>query len=173
MAQLRVQQIARPVRDPVDEPGGRIDVRLDDRRVGQAPEDLLVGDLGPPLGDRVVGVSLVDVGHDLVFPVDLGERLGIADLGETVGVERVVEEELAVPVVEVLHDPEPDLVEMTLAVHPPGRLPRVLHGRQQQADQDPDDRDDDQELDQREARADAAVHGGELQESSCACYDFW
>ena len=64
----------------------------------------------------------------------------------------MVKEELAVPVVEVLLDPQADLVEMALTVHPPRRLPSILNRRQQEPDQDRDDGDDDQQLDQRESR---------------------
>ena len=62
----------------------------------------------------------------------------------------MVQEELAVPVVEVLLDPQADLVQMTLTVHPPCRLPSRLNGREQEGDQSADDGDDHQELDQRE-----------------------
>jgi hypothetical protein len=65
----------------------------------------------------------------------------------------VVQEELAVPIVEVLHDPQPDLVQMALSVHPPRRFPRSLDRGKQQPDQERDERDHDQDLDEREAIA--------------------
>ena len=77
----------------------------------------------------------------------------MAHLRQAVGVERVVQEELAVPVVEVLHHAQADLVEMALAVHPPRRLPRPLHRREQERDQYRDNNDDDQQFDQREGTA--------------------
>ena len=39
---------------------------------------------------------------------------------------------------------QPDLAQVVLALRPPSRLARLLHGRQQQCDQDCDDRDHDQ-----------------------------
>ena len=44
-----------------------------------------------------------------------------------------------------------DLLEVVGALHPPGGFPRGLHGRQQQRDQDPDDRDHDQQFHERKA----------------------
>ena len=46
-----------------------------------------------------------------------------------------------------------DLLEVVDALHAPGRLPRRLHGGQEQRDQDRDDRDHDQQFDQRESRS--------------------
>jgi len=40
------------------------------------------------------------------------------------------------------------LLDIVRAAHSPGRFPRRLHGRQQQAHQDADDRNDHQQLDQ-------------------------
>ena len=37
-----------------------------------------------------------DDGHQLVFPIDFGERVGVGKLGSHVGVERMVQEEVAV-----------------------------------------------------------------------------
>jgi hypothetical protein len=71
-------------------------------------------------------------------------------LGGDVGLEWVVEEELAVPVVEIMHHPQPDLVRVSPAIHPPRRLADALHGREEKPDQDGNDRDDDQQLDERE-----------------------
>jgi hypothetical protein len=46
-----------------------------------------------------------------------------------------------------------DLLQVVRALISPRRLARGLHGRQQQGDEDGDDRNDHQQLDQREARA--------------------
>ena len=46
-----------------------------------------------------------------------------------------------------------DLLEVVGALDAGGGLADLLHGGQQQADQDGDDGDDDQQLDQREAGA--------------------
>ena len=69
-----------------------------------------------------------------------------------------MQEELPVPVVEVLHDSQADLMQMTLAVHAPGRLASVLHGGKQESDQHRDDRDHDQQLDQCEAGLGRSTH---------------
>ena len=74
----------------------------------------------------------------------------MAHITEAIGVERVVEEELAVPVVEVLLHSKADLVKMTLTVHPSCGLSRVLNRRQEDRQQHRDDGDDDQQFDQRE-----------------------
>ena len=50
---------------------------------------------------------------------------------------------------------EPQLLEVVGALGAAGRLARGLHGREQQCDQYRNDRDDDQELDQRETRSSA------------------
>jgi hypothetical protein len=68
----------------------------------------------------------------------------------------MMQEELAVPIVVVLHHPQANLVQMTQAVHPPSRFTRPLHRRQQQTDEHRDQRDHHQELDQRESRPDPA-----------------
>ena len=49
-----------------------------------------------------------------------------------------------------------------VALHPGGGLAHLLHGRQQQADQDGDDRDHHQQFDQREGASsrEGAEHGG-------------
>ena len=44
-----------------------------------------------------------------------------------------------------------DLLQVVLALKSPGRLARRLHGRQEQRDQYPDNRDNDQEFYKREA----------------------
>ena len=44
----------------------------------------------------------------------------------------------------------PELPEVVLALRPPARFPRRLHGRQQQPDKDADNRDDHQEFHQGE-----------------------
>ncbi len=49
---------------------------------------------------------------------------------------------------------QPDLLEVIGAFAPRGRFANLLHGRQQQADQDGDNGDDDQQLDQCECAAD-------------------
>ena len=46
-----------------------------------------------------------------------------------------------------------DLLQVVAALHAGGRLANLLHGRQQQADQDRDDGDDHQQLDQRKRRS--------------------
>jgi hypothetical protein len=46
-----------------------------------------------------------------------------------------------------------DLLQVVGALHPVGRLPDLLHGRQEQPDQDRDDGDDHQELNERKASA--------------------
>ena len=51
------------------------------------------------------------------------------------------------------------LLEAIGALHAASRLARRLHGRQQQADQNGDNRDDDQQLDQRKAAALGRFHG--------------
>jgi hypothetical protein len=45
----------------------------------------------------------------------------------------------------------PHLLEVVLALCPPRRFTRLLHGRQQQSDQDRDDRNDHQQFDQSKA----------------------
>jgi hypothetical protein len=45
---------------------------------------------------------------------------------------------------------QPHLLEVVHALRPRRRFADLLHGRQQEADQDGDDRDDDQKLDERE-----------------------
>jgi hypothetical protein len=55
---------------------------------------------------------------------------------------------------------ESDLLELVLALQPRGRVPHFLHGRQQQADQDGDDRDHHQKLDESEA---ATTHDRDLE----------
>ena len=47
-------------------------------------------------------------------------------------------------------DGDADLLEVVGALDACGGLADLLHGRQQEADQDGDDRDDDEQLDQRE-----------------------
>jgi hypothetical protein len=44
-----------------------------------------------------------------------------------------------------------NLLEIVLAFYSPRRLARGLNRWQQQRDEDPDDRDDDQQLDERES----------------------
>ena len=51
-----------------------------------------------------------------------------------------------------------ELLEVVLALRPPGRFSRRLHGRQQQPDEDADDRDDHQEFDQGEGLARTGQH---------------
>ena len=46
----------------------------------------------------------------------------------------------------VIHAGQGELLEVVLALQSPGRLPRRLHGRKQQRDQDADDRDNDQKF---------------------------
>ena len=53
---------------------------------------------------------------------------------------------------------EADLLQVVLALGPGGGLADLLHGGQQQADQDGDDRDDHQQLDERERGTDAGLH---------------
>ena len=43
-----------------------------------------------------------------------------------------------------------ELLQVVLALQPPRRFPRRLHGRQQQRDQDPDDRNDNEQFNQVE-----------------------
>ena len=45
------------------------------------------------------------------------------------------------------------LFEVVAALRAPRRFPRLLHGRQQQRDQDGDNRDDDQQFDEGEAQS--------------------
>lgn len=45
---------------------------------------------------------------------------------------------------------EPELMEIVLTLHPVGRFPNLLHGGQQQADQNGNDRDDNKQFNQRE-----------------------
>jgi hypothetical protein len=45
---------------------------------------------------------------------------------------------------------EADLFEVVLALRAPCGFPRLLHGRQQQRDQDRNDRDDDEQFDESE-----------------------
>ena len=54
---------------------------------------------------------------------------------------------------------ESDLLEVVEALHPGGSGPDLLDGREEQADQDCDDRNDDQQLDEREGGSDAATNG--------------
>jgi len=48
------------------------------------------------------------------------------------------------------HAAESELLEVILALGPPGGLACRLHGREQEADEDADDRDHHQEFDERE-----------------------
>ena len=58
---------------------------------------------------------------------------------------------------------QPHLLEVVLALRPPGGLAGGLDGGEEQADQDGDDGDDHQQLDQREAAAsEAMAHGRPL-----------
>ena len=57
--------------------------------------------------------------------------------------------EAAVGVVVVVQR-QAELLEVVLALGPVGRLADLLDGGQEQADQDRDDRDDDEQLDERE-----------------------
>src|SRR5262249_40958744 len=77
-----------------------------------------------------------------------------------VGVERMVQVELAVPVVEVLLHAHADLVQVALTLHPPCRLAGVLHRRQEQPDEHADQPDHHQQLDEREASVTTARPGG-------------
>src|SRR6185437_14641684 len=52
-------------------------------------------------------------------------------------------------IVEVVQ-PKPELLQVVLALRPRRRLADFLHGRQEQADQNGDDRDYHQQFDQRE-----------------------
>jgi hypothetical protein len=54
-------------------------------------------------------------------------------------------------VVAVVH-PQPDLLQVVLALGAAGSLPDLLNGRQEQSDEDGDDGDDDQQLDQGKPR---------------------
>jgi hypothetical protein len=55
-----------------------------------------------------------------------------------------------------------DLFEVVGALHSRCRLADLLHGGQQQANEDGDDGDDDEKLDQREGAPDGPAHGGAL-----------
>ena len=46
-----------------------------------------------------------------------------------------------------------DLLHLVLALHPRGRLADLLHGGEEQADQDGDDGDDHEQFDERESAA--------------------
>jgi len=50
-------------------------------------------------------------------------------------------------------DGQPDLLQVVLALHAVGRLPDLLDGGQQEADQDGDDGDDDEQLNERKGTA--------------------
>src|SRR5436190_16018 len=57
----------------------------------------------------------------------------------------------SVPRAEEVVEPDAELFQVVAALDAVGRLPHLLHGREQQADQDADDGDDDEQLDEREA----------------------
>ena len=76
-------------------------------------------------------------------------RAGVADSAE-------VHRELAVGALEVVQ-PEAELLQVVLALHPGRRLPHLLHGGEQQADQDGDDGDHHQQFDQGEPGAGRSV----------------
>ena len=59
----------------------------------------------------------------------------------------------------VIVEPDPHLAQVVLAVGAPGRLAGGLDGRQEQAHEHADDRHDDEQLDQREARDRFRPHG--------------
>ena len=59
--------------------------------------------------------------------------------------------------VEVIVQRETDLFEVIFALGSPSGLTGLLHGRQQQGHQDGDDRDDDQQLDERETRPGSGI----------------
>jgi hypothetical protein len=74
----------------------------------------------------------------------------------------------------VVVEAQGDLLEVVLALAPGGRLPDLLHRREQQADEDRDDGDHDQQLDQGEASAGrlAGFHGtpsGEMRGNGSEC----
>ena len=55
---------------------------------------------------------------------------------------------------------QPELLEVVLALHPPGRFAGSLHRRQEQCHQDADDGDDDEQLNQRKPTAKRTGRGG-------------
>src|SRR5262249_46923638 len=59
-------------------------------------------------------------------------------------------ERIAAVNIHIVRGGDTDLLEVVRAGCPPRRLTRLLHGRQQQGDQDSNDGDDHQQLDQRE-----------------------
>jgi hypothetical protein len=65
----------------------------------------------------------------------------------------------AVGALEIL-ERDSELLQIVLARHPPRRLPRCLHGRQQQRDENADDRDDNEQFNQVEPPAAISPESG-------------
>src|SRR5262249_37832152 len=102
--------------------------------------------------DLLVQVVLFDVGQQVGRPaparpdVVVGGAVGVRVAIDVAGREAVVG-------VVVVVQGQADLLEVVRTLHACGGLADLLHGRQQQPDEDADDGDDDQKLDQREAPA--------------------
>ena len=97
---------------------------------------------------QVVQRLLLDVGQDVIDPstglAPVGPAVGIAGPGESPAVGGKSPRGAL-----VLQTAQGKLPEVVFALHQPGSLAGRLHRRQQQRNQNPDDRNDHQQLDQR------------------------
>ena len=64
--------------------------------------------------------------------------------------------------VQVIVQCQPDLLQVVLALDPPGCLTGLLHRGKQESDQDGNDRDHDQEFNQRKSVSVLAAHLGKV-----------
>src|SRR5690606_18422534 len=95
---------------------------------------------------RVVKGGLVDEGQKIGVPCPAAIKIG-GSSGHDVEVPERESPVCALIVVER----KSNLLEIVFALSPAGRLAGLLHRRKEQGDQDGDNRDDDQQLNQREA----------------------
>src|SRR5205085_10564004 len=108
-------------------------------------------EIGAVVKIHVEVVSAVEALHFEVWKYVRGPR--VLELGAEGG-RRVVHSagrEAAPGTLEIMQG-QPKLLERARALGPGGGLSQLLHGRQEQADEDGDDGDDDEQLDQRERR---------------------
>ena len=124
MAKLRIQQITGPVRDAVQLAGGVQECR-DLRQIGRAAVNQVGDNAGLGIGFFRLFVAAADERRELVLPVNLGERIGRRGLRGHVGLERMVQEKVAVVDVVILHNGDTDLPQIRPALGGAGRLRRT------------------------------------------------
>ena len=143
------------------QPAAGADEQLDRVGPGAGGEHVLlldVGQQGEGPGAGLVGPGAVGVADapvegvidDSVLGVDVGGHTAGGEDGLSAVPAAVVGEGVAAVVVHL--EGEADLLEVVGAAGAGGGLAHLLHGRQQEADQDGDDRDDDEQLDQGHRR---------------------